>query len=122
MTCEFVETSRFAAKRDAYFGGDEGYLRFQLALAEQPRRGDVIPGTGGIRKMRWQDVSRQKGRRGGLRIIYLYVEEAANILLLVVYDKDVAVDLRPDEKRILAEYAHQYRTELMQRKRDQDDR
>jgi hypothetical protein len=70
--------------------------------------------------MRWRDVSRQKGRRGGLRVVYLYVEEAANFLLLAVYDKDVAVDLSPDEKKALAVYAHHYRTEVINRKRRTD--
>jgi hypothetical protein len=114
---EFVETTRFASRRDAHFGGDEDYLRFQLALAEDPRRGDVIPGAGGIRKVRWRNLSRQTGRRGGLRVVYLYVEEVASILLLGVYDKDVAADLSTDEKRALAAYAQQYRAELIRRRR-----
>ena len=51
---EFVETSKFSERRDAYFGGDEGYRLFQLALLDEPRRGTVIPGAGGTRKTRWR--------------------------------------------------------------------
>ena len=49
---------------------DEGFRGLQESLAEQPEVGDLIPGAGGIRKMRWKDQRRGKGKRGGLRVIY----------------------------------------------------
>ncbi|MCX6361687.1 MAG: type II toxin-antitoxin system RelE/ParE family toxin [Armatimonadetes bacterium] len=117
MAVEFVETTMFASHRDAQFGDPESFRMLQCDLVTNPRRGDVIPGTGGLRKLRWGDVSRAKGKRSGLRIIYLYVEQADNILLLAAYDKSVATDLTPEEKRRLRAYADAYRDALAQRKR-----
>lgn len=60
-----------------------------------------MPGTGGFRKMRWADVRRGKGRKGGLRIIYYHFPSDDQIWLMTLYDKDEATDLTPAEKRIL---------------------
>ena len=59
----------------------------------------MMPGTGGFRKMRWPDVRRGKGRRGGLRIINYYFKSDHQIWLMAVYDKDEALDLITEEKR-----------------------
>jgi len=60
-----------------------------------------MPGTGGFRKLRWQDARRTKGRRGGLRIIYYYFPSDNQIWLMTIYDKDEAADLTPTQKRAL---------------------
>lgn len=49
---------------------DEAYLAFQDELKKNPEAGDVIQGTGGLRKLRFGDPRRGKGKRGGLRVIY----------------------------------------------------
>ncbi len=59
---------------------------------EDPKRGDVIPGTGGFRKLRWEDRRRGKGKRGRLRVIYYYLEDSAQIWMFTLYDKDQAAD------------------------------
>ena len=112
MVFEFVETHFFAAKRDQFFANDDEYRQFQSALLDNPRKGAVIRNAGGIRKVRWREVTRGKGARGGLRIIYLYVEEAQNLLLLTMYDKDKADDLTEHQRRQWAELATQYKSEL----------
>ena len=82
---EFIEFSHFA-KNIHLIGSDEDYLAFQLHLMERPEDGAVIPGGGGLRKLRWAGSGR--GKRGGLRIIYYYVTDEGQILLLHVYAKN----------------------------------
>jgi hypothetical protein len=83
-----------------YLGEDE-YRALQYHLATNPALGDVMPGTGGFRKLRWKDPQRGKGRRGGLRIIYYYFPGEQQIWLMTVYGKDEAADLSPQEKKAL---------------------
>ena len=77
------------------------------ALAEHPDTGDVIPGCGGLRKLRW--AAKGKGKRGGARIIYLYVVVDARVYLLSCYSKNVKTDLTADEKKDLAKIANYLR-------------
>jgi hypothetical protein len=70
----------------------------QQSLARNPEEGDLIPGAGGIRKLRWKDPRRKKGKRGGLRVIYYCFLSDEEIWLLTLYDKDEAVDLTKNEK------------------------
>jgi mRNA-degrading endonuclease RelE of RelBE toxin-antitoxin system len=109
----FVETQEFTRAVATYFSNDQEYATFQDALMSNPERGSVIQRCGGIRKIRWRDLRRGKGKRGGLRIIYLHVAEVSRILLLDVYDKDETDDLTNDERRILAEIAIKYREEVI---------
>jgi len=62
----------------------------------------VIPSTGGFRKLRWADVRRSKGRRGGLRIVYYWFDGQNQIWLMTVYDKNETVDLTPEQRKTLA--------------------
>src|SRR5436190_1546144 len=102
MTLSFVEIPDFTEVIDDYFGTDEHYLRLQLALIQNPEAGAVIPGTGGLRKVRWPDPRRGKGKRGGLRVIYLYMPASSVIGFLDVYDKDEAEDMTAAGKQALA--------------------
>lgn len=68
-------------------------------LAENPTSGDVIPGTGGIRKLRWG--AQGKGKRGGARIIHFYHNGEMPLFLLAVYAKNTKLDLTAAEKRAL---------------------
>lgn len=69
MKALFVELPPFQRHRVDYLD-DEAYRAFQTALLKNPEAGDVIQGTGGLRKIRFADEKRQKGKRGGIRIIY----------------------------------------------------
>jgi hypothetical protein len=69
---EFFEAPAFTRHVGEYLD-DSGLLSLQLFLSERPEAGKVMPGTGGFRKLRWVDDSRGKGKRGGLRVIYLYL-------------------------------------------------
>jgi hypothetical protein len=80
---------------------DEGCRGLQEALMENPDLGDVMPGTGGFRKLRWKDQRRGKGTRGGLRVIYYHLTADHQIWFFTIYDKDEATDLTSEEKRAL---------------------
>lgn len=66
-----------------------------------PECGDVIAGTGGLRKMRFGDARRGKGKRGGLRIIYYWWEAGSQFLLFTLYDNDEIADLTARERKVL---------------------
>ena len=72
-------------------------------LIDHPNIGQVIPGAGGARKLRW--AAKGKGKRGGARIVYLYVVIAARIYLLRCYAKSVKTDLTADERKELRQIA-----------------
>ena len=73
MTVAFIELQAFSKVREDYFADDNDLREIQNALLENPRLGVVIPGCGGVRKVRWSDPARRKGKRGGLRVIYVYL-------------------------------------------------
>jgi hypothetical protein len=97
---EFIEAPAFT-RHIADYLDDDSYRTLQGRLAANPALGDVMPGTGGFRKVRWADPRRGKGRRGGLRIIYFYFESAQQIWLMTLYGKDEASDLTAGEKKAL---------------------
>jgi len=97
---EFIEAPLFTQLLPEYLTDDE-YADLQLYLASDPEAGDVIPGTGGFRKVRWADRRRGQGRRGGLRVIYYLFLQESQIWLLTLYGKDEAADLTASEKRLL---------------------
>ncbi len=72
-------------------------------LAIHPESGAVIPGTGGIRKLRWGKAG--TGKRGGVRVIYFYHNADMPLYLLLAYAKAQATDLTQDEKRTLTALA-----------------
>ena len=81
----FVESSLFA--RHVYdLLSEEEYADLQWHLASTPDAGDVIRGSGGIRKLRW--AAKGKGKRGGVRVIYYWHDEEGEIWLLTVYAKN----------------------------------
>jgi hypothetical protein len=76
---------------------------FVLYIAGNPKAGAVIPDTGGVRKLRWGTAG--SGKRGGVRVIYLYHDPDRPLYLLTVYAKGRQEDLDPDEKRAVRELA-----------------
>lgn len=100
MKAVFVELPPFERFRRDYLD-DEGFLRLQTMLMTDPEMGKVIEGTGGLRKTRFADSRRQKGKRGGLRVIYYFWHEGTQFWLFTIYDKDEADDLTASEKKVL---------------------
>ena len=66
-----------------------------------PAAGEVIEGTGGLRKMRFSDKRRGKGKRGGLRVVYYWWEPGMQFWLYTLYDKDEMPDLTPQQRKTL---------------------
>jgi hypothetical protein len=95
----FVETPVFTAALRRLLP-DESYRALQLALLLRPEQGAVIPGSGGLRKLRWSADGR--GKRGGLRVIYYWVAADEVCYMLYVYAKNEQGDLTPAQVRTLA--------------------
>lgn len=94
----FIETSVFTSDVQALMPDDD-YRLLQQALAARPDAGELIPGTGGLRKLRWRLPGR--GKRSGARAIYYWRVDESQILMLAVYAKNERVDLSPDDRRLL---------------------
>lgn len=82
----FVETPTFVAEAERLWSEEER-LEFFAWLAANPEAGDVIPGSGGCRKVRWSRPG--TGKRGGVRVIYFSRLTSGEIWLLLVYAKSV---------------------------------
>ena len=100
----FVETSVFT-RRITQALSDDDYRLLQEALLRRPAQGDLIEGTGGVRKLRWREEGR--GKRGGLRVIYYWHPQREIFLLLFLYRKSEQKDLTADQKQILANVVQQ---------------
>lgn len=102
MKATFVELPSFSRHRRTYLD-DEQFRSLQDELMADPKAGDVIEGTGGLRKLRYIDPRRGKGKRGGLRVIYYWWASGAQFWLFTIYDKDEMADLTAKERKLLAE-------------------
>jgi hypothetical protein len=90
----FVEDERFTAAADRLLSDDERF-DLMLKLATTPDAGDIIPHSGGCRKLRL--AAKGKGSRGGARVIYFHRSRAGQILLLEFYTKNEESDVSPAE-------------------------
>ncbi len=102
MKAVFIELPAFERHRSDYLD-DEALLALQNLLMKNPAAGDLIPETGGLRKLRFADVPRGKGKRGGLRVIYYWWDSGTQFWLFTLYDKDEATDLTPKQRKALKE-------------------
>jgi hypothetical protein len=94
----FIETSVFTADVQVLLS-DEDYAALQQHLVANPAAGDVVTGTGGLRKVRWTVAGR--GKRGGRRVIYFHAVAQAQIRMILIYRKGIKDDLSPKEKTVL---------------------
>lgn len=78
---------------------------------ENPETGSTVSGLGGVRKMRVADYSRGKGKRGGLRVLYLDLPAKETTYLLFVYGKDESDDLNPNQKKAVRSLVGQLKKE-----------
>jgi len=86
----FVETRLFTRQITVLLN-DADYAALQHALFQDPALGDIIPGSGGVRKLRW--AAKGHGKSGGARVIYYWAVVAETILMLEAYPKNVKADL-----------------------------
>jgi hypothetical protein len=81
----FIETKLFSRLLGDYLADDE-YSELQTALVEKPDQGALVPGSGGVRKLRWSQPGR--GKRGGVRVIYYAKVHEGVIWMLTIYAKN----------------------------------
>ncbi|MCW7550605.1 MULTISPECIES: toxin [Photorhabdus] len=96
MEAVFIELPPFERYRHNYLS-DEEFRTFQNMLLENPAAGDVIQHTGGLRKVRFTDSRRKKGKRGGIRVIYYWWVSKSQFMLFTIYDKDEMSDLTKEQ-------------------------
>ena len=96
----FVELPPFERYRSDYLD-DDGFMRLQQLLMVNPEAGALIPGTGGLRKLRFADERRGKGKRSGLRVIYYWWDSGLQFWLFTIYDKDEQSDLTKSQREML---------------------
>ncbi len=99
---EFIETAVFT-DLIAKLLEDNEYGDLQTALASNLEAGTLIPGGGGLRKLRWSSAKRQKGKRGGIRVIY-YVYSHHKLYMVYAYDKSEQEDLTKKQLKILRDH------------------
>lgn len=85
VTMVFIETSLFSKLVYTYLTEDE-YLGLRSFLLVYPDAGPVVPGSGGVRKLRWAVAGR--GKRGGVRVIYYWKRPDGEIWMLTIYAKN----------------------------------
>lgn len=102
MQATFIELTSFQKYRAEYLDDDQ-FRVFQNMLLANPEKGDIIPDTGGLRKVRFRDVRRNKGTRSGIRVIYYWTDEKGQFILFTIYDKDQRDDLTKQQRDALAD-------------------
>ena len=100
MRALFVELPAFTRLRSGYLD-DDAYRGLQTDMLAAPDAGDLIVGTGGLRKLRYGDTKRGKGKRSGLRVIYFWWAAQRQFWLFTLYDKDELDDLSPKQRAAL---------------------
>ncbi len=93
-----VETPAFVRAADRVLDEEER-ANLVVFVATSPEAGDVIPQTGGVRKLRW--AAKGKGKRGGVRVIYYFHNESIPVFLLDTYAKSVKENLTQAERNAL---------------------
>ena len=108
-----AETPIFTRQTEKLFSEDEKCELIDF-LAENPLAGDEIPGTGGVRKVRFGASGR--GKRGGARVIYYYLDDTMPLYALLAYAKNAKDDMSPEEKRVVASLAAALKAAWKERK------
>lgn len=111
MKALFVETESFT-EWVRHRMSDDALAELQQELMRNPDAGDVMPGCGGLRKIRVPDPLRGKGKRGGIRVIYLYLPDVRRFFFIAAYGKNEKEDLTPQEKRAFTKVADAIRFEV----------
>jgi len=98
----FFQTRIFSKKLDSR-GGDHLLIRIEEEILKNQEVGAIVAGTGGVRKLRIEDPDRQKGKRGGYRVLYLDLPDCQETFLITFYGKDEADDLTSKGKALIAQ-------------------
>ena len=113
-----VEFAAFSKEAESALSSEEKD-EFVNFIAQNPETGKIIPGTGGVRKVRWK--SNNKGKSGGIRVIYYFYDEHAPIFLLTAYSKGVQENLTAEQKKQMYALAQILKHECRQNRREDHD-
>ena len=102
-----VETSAFARRAEKLLNMEE-YEELILFLALHPDSGDVIPETGGLRKVRF--AAKGRGKSGGVRAIYYFFDDENPLYALLLYGKNEQSDLTREQKKEAAAFVARIKT------------
>lgn len=103
-----IEVERFSSRAAAIWS-DKERSAFVDLIARHPHAGSIIPGTGGVRKVRWSRAG--GGERGGARVIYYFYDRERPVCLLTAYTKASQRDLTPWQKRIMTRISGEIKSE-----------
>jgi len=117
MIRTFVETSIFEQLIDQE-NDKELENTVKRDILEDPSRGDIISGTGGVRKFRISDKSRGKGKRGGFRVLYLDLPKHERTYLLLIYNKDQLDNISSEQKKALKKIVEGVKDECNKKKKN----
>lgn len=101
INMRFIETPVFTAAIRRHLD-DEQYRQLQIALMLRPHQGPVIPGSGGLRKVRWATTG-SGGKRGGVRVVYYWQPDEQVIYMVYAYAKSAQGDLTQAQVRQLGQ-------------------
>jgi len=109
MEIRIIQTKRFIKDVtrliDQHRLSTEDFKEFKEELAEHPKTGDVIPGAGGVRKIRLKTAG--QGKSGGFRVCYFYHQENVGLYLLLIYPKNEQENLTNEQTKFLRELARE---------------
>jgi len=108
MKAIFIESTIFERIRSNYLSEEE-FRNLQLALLSNPKSGSGIQGTGGLRKIRFG--AKGKGKRGGIRVIYYFLDKKDRFYLLTLYSKNEVTDLSTSQKSNLKQFMEAWQNE-----------
>lgn len=103
MNLLFIEATRFT-ERIEQLRAESNLWALEDLLCQDPQKGKVVQGAGGLRKIRMGLPGR--GKRGGCRVIYLHMKSASRVYFVYLYAKNEEVDLSADQKKTLKQIAH----------------
>jgi hypothetical protein len=106
---EFIESKAFSKQVRELSG--EVLANIQSDLVQNPERGDIVKGTHGVRKARVADPASKRGKSGGYRYLYLYLEHAGRIHLLYLFSKGEQADLSAQQKQIIGALSQEIKKE-----------
>jgi len=109
VNATLIATKQFDARIAGLLTADE-LAELEFALATNPEAHPVIPGAGGVRKMRW--ARQGMGKRGGIRVIYFYATASGVVLLMTAYAKNMQEDLTNDQKKAIRNSAETFEKSL----------
>ena len=109
-----VETEEFLADVEDVLSEEE-HEALILYVAQHPTAGELIPQTGGLRKLRW--AAKGKGKRGGSRVIYYFHNRDFPLFLMAIFAKNIQADLTPEQRRELAAQLRGIRSDWQRRRK-----